>query len=84
MSQLSYFDILKITEKHQKNEKWLSDRYEQLKKDYDGKFIAVDDEKFIGSDDRIEILIPKLKADKKFSPSIIIKLISNGNYNHMI
>jgi hypothetical protein len=84
MSLLSCFSIFSIMEKYKQNERFLADNYNEIEKGYEEKFIAIDNEQIIGSNNRIEKLIDELDRNNKNTPSVLIKLISGKIHRYII
>ena len=69
------------SEQYQKDFNWIAENYDNLKKDYGEKFIAVFKNKIIADDYDYNILLKKLKdKDKKISSTCIINFISTKDY----
>jgi hypothetical protein len=66
-------------EKYKQNAIYLEKNFKEIEKGYD-KFIAIADEKIIGSNRRFEKLIELLGQNSKNTLSVIIKSISKNNY----
>jgi hypothetical protein len=71
-------------EKYKQNERFLADNYNEIEKGYEEKFIAIDNEQIIGSNNRIEKLIDELDRNNKNTPSVLIKLISGKIHRYII
>jgi hypothetical protein len=71
-------------EKYKQNERFLADNYKEIEKVYEEKFIAIDNEQIIGSNNRIEKLIDELDRNNKNTPSVLIKLISGKIHRYII
>ena len=65
---LALFDV------HDKNRKWFEESYSALAKKYDGKFVAVYQEKVIGSDEDLDRLVKRIA--KYPTERILIEYVS--------
>lgn len=83
MPLLSCFSIFSAMEKYRQNERFLADNYKEIKKGYNDKFIAIDNEQIIGSNNRIEKLVDELDRNGKNTPTVLIKLISGKIHRYI-
>jgi hypothetical protein len=88
LSRFSYISILELDiqtresmEQNQKDFNWIAENYDDLKKDYGDKYIAVFKNDIIANDYDYNNLLKKLKEmNKEIFSTSIIKFISTKDY----
>lgn len=69
-------NIVQLLLKSQNNLEWFSSHLNELLRDYDNKFVAIDNQNVIDSDDNFDALLKRLES-KNIDPSdILIKFVS--------
>lgn len=84
MSLLSCLDMFSIMEKHKQNERFLTDTYKEIEKDYEEQLFAIDNEQIIGSNNPIEKLVDELVRNNKNTPSSLLIILISGKIHRYI
>lgn len=76
MTNFSISDLIEISSKADNNLKWFLQKYDMLIENYQGKYVAIENEDVIDSDNDINNLLQKLQVNSKHSNSTLIQYIS--------
>jgi hypothetical protein len=79
MNNFSISNLIETSSKADNNLKWFLERHDLLVENYDGKYIAIDNNDVLDSDADINSLLQKLQVNPKYSNSTLIQFISNRN-----
>ncbi len=80
MPELVVENELEKLKKFNRDVEWFQNNYENLKKDYKGEYVAINNQKVIGHDKDLNILIKKLKEQNEDISSFVIEQIHEHKY----
>jgi len=64
-----------MAKRAQRDSKWISDNYDQLREKYDKKAFAVKDGKVVGDADTVQDLVDKLEKNGENAAFLLIEVI---------
>ncbi|MDN5868869.1 MAG: DUF5678 domain-containing protein [Candidatus Nitrosocosmicus sp.] len=68
-------ELPKTLNQSNENFRWFLDHYEMLIEKYLNKFVAIDHEKVLDSDDNLQVLLTRIREDNKYSHALLIQQI---------
>lgn len=68
-------EVLEMAKRAQRDSKWISDNYDQLREKYDKKAFAVKDGKVVGDADTVQDLVDKLEKNGENAAFLLIEVI---------
>jgi P pilus assembly chaperone PapD len=79
MNNFSIANLIETSSKADSNLKWFLEKNDMLVENYQGKYVAIDNEDVIDSDNDIHSLLQKLQVNPKHSNSTLIQYINDRN-----
>lgn len=79
MNNFSIANLIETSSKADSNLKWFLEKHDMLVENYQGKYVAIDNEDVIDSDNDINSLLQKLQVNSKHSNSTLIQYINDRN-----
>ena len=75
---------MKYIEEYSRAGDWLDSNYEEIRRKYQNKFIAIKDDKIIAYSDNLDILINKLISMKEDPSKILIEFIPSKDVEYIL
>ncbi|MEA2055053.1 MAG: DUF5678 domain-containing protein [Candidatus Thermoplasmatota archaeon] len=71
---------MQVLEDYEKDNRWISENYEQIKKEYTEKYIAVKDKNIIDANKNSDKLIKRLRERNEELERIVIEFIPSEDF----
>lgn len=69
-------EMTELTKRLFANKIWLSEHYEKIAETYVNKFVAIEDDQILDSDEDMDVLVKRLKKKNKNIDHLLIELIN--------
>ncbi len=73
-------EMAELAEKFSEYKRWFDLNYEKIEKSYVNKFIAIEDNVIMESDEDIDALVKKLKEKNKNPDTLLIELVNPKDF----